>query len=237
VNEPAPPAARPTPRDEARSSSPGRAAFEVLNTSVVVTADSHNPSILHPSFLVAQGIVPDKWDLAEPPICTPAVSVVKYRNGIVFSVESGKLQVLQNTPSDPASDVVPTLVVRYIETLPHVPYTAVGVNATAWLPHASADRFLIERFLKPGPWNAEGLTLESMGVRFVYQLLGGTLRISADAGTVTKLDRPEASAGVIVAGNFSFQPSKLPAAAAVETVKRYSECVAAFLNATERVFS
>ena len=48
----------------------------VLNRAVVVLAREHNPTILHPSFLGAQGIVPKDWQLAEPPMCTPPLSMV-----------------------------------------------------------------------------------------------------------------------------------------------------------------
>src|SRR5688572_20388198 len=100
-----------------------------LNTAVVVTADAHNPSILHPAFLTAQNVVPAKWEPGEPPLCTPAVSVVKYRNGITFTVEAAKLQVANaRPPEEPERDPVFPLAANYVRTLPHVKYTGVGIN-------------------------------------------------------------------------------------------------------------
>jgi hypothetical protein len=37
--------------------------LEIVNTSVVVLAAEHNPTILHPAFLSAQEIVPEGWEL------------------------------------------------------------------------------------------------------------------------------------------------------------------------------
>src|SRR4051794_1104305 len=67
--------------------------LEWLKASVVVAAREHNPTILHPAFLVAQEIVPPDWELAKDPICTPAFAIVTYRNGITFSVEGSRFQV------------------------------------------------------------------------------------------------------------------------------------------------
>jgi hypothetical protein len=212
-------------------------ALEVLNTSVVVTADSHNPSILHPSFLVAEGIVPSKWALAEPPICTPAISVVKFRNGVVFSVESGKFQVLQNAPVDTRSDVVPTLAARYVEKLPYVRYTAVGINLTGVYEMRVAERLLIDRFIRSGPWSDDKLHLKSVGIRFVFDALGAVFRLSFDPGKITNLEKPEEKTGVVVAGNYNFDvdPSA-PMKTALAGIAHYTDCVAHFATAANTVF-
>ena len=103
--------------------------FEILNTSIVVLASQHNPSILHPSFLQSQGIVPNDWETLEPPICTPVFASVKYQNGIVFTVEQNKFQVIDNQTKDNFDkSLMPELVIRYCEHLPHVHYNAVGIN-------------------------------------------------------------------------------------------------------------
>jgi len=103
--------------------------LRVFDTSIVVLAEGHNPTILHPAFLTSQDIVPQDWQLAEDPVCTPAASLVKYDNGIQFSVQSNRLQVFQaEPPENVGSSEIPALADRYIKTLPHVRYKAVGVN-------------------------------------------------------------------------------------------------------------
>ncbi len=133
-----------------------------MNASVVVVARDHNPTILHPAFLESQGIVRSDWQLAEPPICVPPASVVKYANGIVFTVDLNRFQVLDNgVPEEILGGRVRELAIAYIDRLPHVRYTAVGVNFRAFAEHADPERFLIDRFLKPGPWNSSPIELRS----------------------------------------------------------------------------
>jgi len=59
--------------------------LSMLQASVVVTAESHNPTILHPHFLKTQGIVPPDFEPAESPVCTPPLAIVKYRNGLNYT--------------------------------------------------------------------------------------------------------------------------------------------------------
>src|SRR5438094_3822819 len=59
----------------------------LLNTVIVILARGLNPSVLHPSFLLSEGIVPPDWRPSEPPVCTPKVSIIKYTNGISFLID------------------------------------------------------------------------------------------------------------------------------------------------------
>jgi hypothetical protein len=36
--------------------------FKIINTTIVVAAEAHNPTILHPAFLRAEKIVPRDWE-------------------------------------------------------------------------------------------------------------------------------------------------------------------------------
>ena len=143
--------------------------LKILNTGLVVTAQAHNPAILHPAFLVAQKIVPEDWEPADPPICTPPFAQVKFKNQIVFTVQTDRLQVKdERPPEDVRSSQVPELATKYIRTLPHVRYTAVGVNVTGALECADPGAFLVERFMKPGPWNERELSLQSTTIQMQY---------------------------------------------------------------------
>lgn len=198
-------------------------ARELLNTSVVVTAEEHNPTILHPAFLTAQGIVPAEWEPAADPICAPVFSVVKYRNGITFSVEKSRLVVIEETPSGhPEASAIPELVVAYLQRLRHVPYRAVGVNFHACRPMENPDMWLIRRLLKPGPWNNHGRVLKGIGTRFLYQVDGAMLRVAFDGGTVQRDDTKVPC--VVVDGNFH---SEIPARGSLglveATIRRWPE--------------
>jgi len=174
-----------------------------LNVSVVVLARDHNPSIMHPSFLSSQGIVPEEWELAEPPICTPPLSVVKYKDGIIFTVESNKFQVLQSPPPQQLSDShVPQLALRYIEKLPHVRYTAVGINMAVALIHPKPEEFLIERFLVLKSCDVDDLHLKAVSLRFVYPVENGVLNLSCEPGVLEDKKPASKSSSVIISANY-----------------------------------
>lgn len=177
--------------------------LQILNVSVVIVAQEHNPTILHPAFLKSEGIVPSDWELAEPPICTPPVSIVKFANQIVFMVESTRFQVVDNSPpKEMAATKVPELTVRYVRKLPHVRYTAVGVNIGAFIECASPESKLLAQFLKPGPWNEEALRPEAVGLNLKYPLPQGELHLSLNAGRVKRLSEPTERHGIIVNANY-----------------------------------
>ena len=156
----------------------------VLNVSVVVLAEVHNPTILHPAFLVAQEIVPSDWELADLPVCTPAISVVKFTNNILLTAEIPKFQVVDNSPT-PATPI-PGLAVRYIEKLPHVRYTAVGINISGYVQCPQPEAFLLDRFIKHGPWADAKLKPDTLGVQLTYPVEQGKLNLKCEPGTVHK---------------------------------------------------
>jgi len=175
---------------------------QLLDASVVVVAQDHNPTILHPAFLESQKIVPSDWQLAEPPICTPPASVVKYTNGVVFVVDLNRLQVVHKAAAEEIrGGRVRDLASAYIDRLPHVRYTDVGINFHAFAQCVDPERFLVERFLKPGLWDSEPFILQSLGVRLVFPRAGATLLLACDCGTVKIADKGEQKA-ILVGCNY-----------------------------------
>ena len=50
--------------------------------SGVVVGQAHNPTILNPDFLAAEGIVPKSWNWSvSETITTPPLAMVRYSNG------------------------------------------------------------------------------------------------------------------------------------------------------------
>ena len=116
------------------------------NVSVVVTAEYHNPSILNPDFLTSHGIVPDDWTVAET-LTTPPISVVKYTNGIAWTVDQSRLTVTEDCgPAFGGHYESHARVTAYLETLPHVPYRELGLNCQVSMPQRDPRRWLVERF-------------------------------------------------------------------------------------------
>lgn len=116
------------------------------DVSVVVTAEFHNPSILNPDFLRIRGIVPQDWIVAET-LTTPPVSVVKYGNGIAWTVEQSRLTVTERCgPTFGDHYKSHDLVNAYLRALPHVPYRGLGLNCRLSVSRPDPRRWLVERF-------------------------------------------------------------------------------------------
>lgn len=189
---------------------------KLLQFSIVVLATDHNPTILNPDFLRLQEIVPADWgwDLASPPITTPPFATVQYESGVSISVESNKLQVADNKVTEPTESKIVAMVKRYVEVVPHVRYTAVGINLRSAIELDDADAYLKAQFLKEGAWDSEDNPMKSVGLKFVYPIASGRLVLSIDSGIVeTVVDEQVHQKPVIIANaNFhrDLDTTKLP---------------------------
>ena len=159
---------------------------QLLQFSIVIIAADHNPTILNPDFLRMQDIVPDTWNwgLASPPIVTPPFATVQYESGVSISVESNKLQIA-DTKATPQESKIVEIAKQYVQVIPHVRYTAVGINYRSAIEVEDADTTLKSRFLKEGPWDSDDNPMESVGLNFVYPVESGRLVLSLDSGTVS----------------------------------------------------
>ena len=177
--------------------------LQTLSASVVVVAEEQDPTILHPAFLSSQGIVPAEWQLAEKAVCMQVFAMAKYENGIVFALDPAHLQVIDSRPpADVRTSQVAQLASRYIEKLPHVHYSAAGINLDAFAPYSDPARLVLSRFLKRGPWNQGALRPKAISLTFVYQIPGTTLRLTCDVGKIKPSPEKEEEPAVLVKANY-----------------------------------
>src|SRR4030043_307057 len=100
----------------------------LTNFSIVVLAQAHNPSILNPDFLKNNNIVSPTFT-PKTVVCSMPVAQVVYDEGISILAEFERLQFIDTIPERiPGGSPIPEIAVRYVDTLPHVRYTAVGIN-------------------------------------------------------------------------------------------------------------
>lgn len=166
------------------------------SVSVVVTAQFHNPSILNPDFLTSREVVPADWKVAET-LTTPPVSVVKYENGVEWSVDQSRLTVAEKGgPGFGDGYWVHQLAVEYLRKLPHVPYRSLGLNCQVSTPLSNPQRWLIERF--GASWLSEERAV-----------LGMTPKFALDAGDavcyVSVADAPKDGERVVLDCNMHHQ--------------------------------
>lgn len=175
--------------------------------SAVVAANDHNPTILNPDFLERRGIVQEDWGwtVMGPAITTPPFATVSYNSDVTVSVQSNWLQITDTSAtSGPQSSKVVDIARKYVEVLPHVRYSAVGINFRSLVEHADASAFLKDHFLKSGLWDSEAHPLQTVGLKLVYPLDGGRLTLSLDSGVVIQRLEEESKqlSGVLIFANF-----------------------------------
>ena len=163
------------------SPSPG---LLLRSVSVVVIAQSHNPSILTPDFLRSEEIVPSEWEVAEA-VSLPPVSFVRFQNGIQWVLDDSRLNVTENCSSS-FQDLyeIHQSVSKYLSRLPHVPYRDLGLNWSVSIELANPDKWLTRQFLKPGPWDQDILHPIRMIPKFILTYDDVVLNV-AFSGQVT----------------------------------------------------
>ncbi len=178
---------------------------KLVQHTVVVTGDAHNPTILNPDFLQREDIVPKAWGwTVEQTLTTPPLALVRFDNGVSITVEPSKVQVADpSKTSDPLESKAADIATAYVNTLRHVRYTAVGINFLCTVDDDSPERFVKNRFLKEGSWLQGGYPLETAGLRLVYRCpFDARLTLSVDTGHSSGDDEKEERRVLIVRGNF-----------------------------------
>lgn len=210
--------------------------LKAYRLDIVVVASNHNPTILNPDWLVRNDIIQDEWgwELSEDPITLPVLSKVEYASD--FSIVARPEQVIfsDSGPSRiPGETPVGEVAAKYVKTLPHVTYEAVGINPKACLPfdeREDACVWIAEHLLKEGPW-MRYRHLEANSVRFQYSVASGRFLISIGAGEVEQNNEP-ALQGVLFQGNFhhdidASEPEET-ASSAQGVIERWQEDFEAF---------
>ena len=124
----------------------------LVEAASVIVANAHNPSILNHEWLRANEILPTmqgvEWELDQPPIATPPLSLLRYQNGTHIDLTSIRLVVRVSLKDDvhEAEGIAMSITKNYISTLKHIPYSAVGNNFRAMFECPDADQKIIDSF-------------------------------------------------------------------------------------------
>lgn len=190
----------------------------LTNFSIVVLAQAHNPSILNPDFLKNNNIVNPTFT-PKSVVCTMPVAQVVYDEGISIVAEFERLQFIDTIPERiPGGSPIPEIAVRYVDTLPHVRYTAVGIN---FIGHylfgdkESSRSFILEKFIKEGPWLSQKGDAD-IGLKFVYSFVDRKKTISFEPGEITKSGNDHLPV-ILVNANYHFDAAE----GKVEPVKSF----------------
>lgn len=158
----------------------------------VIVANAHNPSILNHEWLRANDILPTtqgvEWELEQPPIATPPMSLLRYQNGTHIDLTSSHLVVRVSLQDDvrEADSIAMSITTNYVNTLKHIPYSAVGNNFRAMFECPDADQTIIDSFGNEGR-HMDGVI--GLSVKLAYRLPDNCQRnVEISGATVKKGD-------------------------------------------------
>ena len=175
-------------------------SFVLTSISVVVTANHHNPSILTPDFLTAQGIVPPDWEVFES-MTTRDLSAIHYNERPQWMLDQGALRIVEPCDGEFQDRYeLHDLATKYIDKVRVVPYRSLGLNCQVWTHLKDSGRWITERFL-----STKVQTRNLLGLRMKPQFTFDVNKSVADAiinmsiygAQVTRADEEAVDAAVI----------------------------------------
>lgn len=96
----------------------------LVNNSVVILADSHNPTILSEGFLSTSKIINTAEEVnAGTIVITPPLSKVDFINGTSMVIELHRMKIESKQGIDPFNKAE-----KYFNSLPHIKCGAIGLN-------------------------------------------------------------------------------------------------------------
>ena len=154
--------------------------IDLIEFSIVVVAQSNNPTILNPDFLKHNGIVSVRRDLhrEQPPLTTPMFSQVAFADGLVVRADPATIAFVQAGDVLPRGDIDgPAVAKGYLKTVPHVPYTALGLNPKVLIRNPPFVR-LSKMLRTEGSWMTFGPGMPRFELKATYELSGRRLALT-----------------------------------------------------------
>ena len=187
--------------EQEQSSGPqGENDLELVELSVVLVADSNNPSIVNPDFLKYNGIVDAGYEVQEFPISTPAFSQVAYKNGVTVTSDPARVLIQQTRELTKANVVSPEIAKRYLQCVPHVPYRAIGINPKGFRRILGQGPNVIANMLRDkGSWMSLQDVNPDVQLKAIYRYHGRV--ISLDVIGTQRTENDQKVPGVMFQAN------------------------------------
>lgn len=154
--------------------------IDLIEFSIVVVAQSNNPTILNPDFLKHNGIVSVRRELhrEQPPLTTPMFSQVAFADGLIVRADPATIAFVQAGDVLARGDIDgPAVAKGYLKTVPHVPYTALGLNPKVLIRNPPFVR-LSKMLRTEGSWMTFGPSMPRFELKATYELSGRRLALT-----------------------------------------------------------
>ncbi|WP_024547116.1 hypothetical protein [Picosynechococcus sp. NKBG15041c] len=181
--------------------------LQITKLSFVILARSHNPSLLNPDFLKVNNIIDQDWITLSPTFSTEQLSQVIFKNGISLTLQPDRLTINQDFEDDfDNNDVLlADIASKYLKTLPHINYVALGINATVFVPfdnEEKVDDYITNTLLRPGDWKDYHDSTLEVSSNFIYSFDDYKINITLSKAIKIKDEKPdEETFGILFSGN------------------------------------
>ena len=160
--------------------------------AVVLVAQSNNPSIINPDFLRHNEIVNADLALQGDPITSPLFSQVTFERGIVVNALPDRVSFQQTGDFLTTEDILcPEIAKRYVEKVPHVPYSAIGINPKCYrYSSAEVPEKVSNILIKSEDMSFKDVTPE-VHLKTIYQYDTKKIALDIAEATMEKNNTPE----------------------------------------------
>ena len=171
-----------------------------------MVAQNHNPTILNPDFLKHNDIVPGDWNLKRAPICVEPMAEVFFENDIKINAQLDKVIFFEPIKENKKISKLKIILMakKYVETLRHVKYTAVGINPIGHIifdTYDSAKGFMSDNFIKSGPWKEYDEQLTNIRLNLSYKFSDVEMNLSINPSAYRIADK-ESLPVLLLGANF-----------------------------------
>lgn len=186
---------------------------DIRRVEFVLAVDKHNPILFNPEFLKAEGIIPNDWELTEPPTYIQGTALVVFQNGIYIAHQGNIIAFFEDTRTKHLENLeVPQIVQNYVELFPDENYRAVGLNLeghTTFNIQEEARNYLLETLQNPNYLHELDEDIVQTIVNFIYKIDRGQLTLTV-RNTELKRSAEESIPVILFAANFNRNVTELP---------------------------
>jgi hypothetical protein len=221
------------------------AIFFIHDLSAVLVVRNQNPTLLNLDFLKYSGIVPQDWELTNPPVSTPQGSQVIFQNGLKLIADSNRTLFIESIASKSYSEVKFAEIAKlYTQALPRAEYEALGINLVGYATFPDnpelAQHYLTKTLLSHGTWLEFGNSVPKVDLNISYSLEQGNLNLKVGQAVLKKDHEAITTPIVTYSGNFEYSLQQLAPADKLgflyNLLDQWQAHVETFTNLIERSF-
>ena len=176
--------------------------------AIVVAAPNQTPAVVNLEHLKYSGVIPMDWELTRDPLYSAQTVQLIFQNSIVITAQSNRVIFSQAIHDKEIHEIeVAQIARKYVQSLPNLSYEAIGFNPVGHTlvgeAEDSAQKYLSETLLAPGPWQEVEGDSAQVQINFRYNLEHSQLNLTVSEAGLRNPDETFTRI-VLFSGNFNY---------------------------------